>query len=683
MPLNKDQELVIKKNIKLKKKKCTREKRQTRANTIAKPFIEDASELLASTPAGLEIIEKANQIISNLFIAKSGVAENAGNGLYIAATTSPLHIVKNQVITWFSGKVEFYNASSESQKSAQCYTIGLGNTKKNAALVIISNPRDQATMGCAHFANHSTNANCRLGYLKSSNGINGVFLESTKNILIPPGYALEFVFDYGSSAQNIHHIEGPCHYFPHIKPMSHFEEKDDALIKPSYLQTEPEQGEQTTKQQDPKPGFFDNPQSTQPATPLKAALNYYVEKPGKILGDIRAKDITDIVECMTKESQLDLFNMCMMALLKPDKNIALLKSELIFYNQILDKLVSKEHDKVPNYFNNEVVMGKKSKVNDVKQITDLAEKLLPKDLFCVIEQPEEAIFSNLFDRKELYYFIKTMPELNKTRWLLMYIVPSSTKDQNDKIIFIDPEGLVLDKVSKQWFLGLDMSDKEIYFCHSWFAFRKDSKAPDYTYAICTSMAKLLHQGHKVTLEKIDGVDQKINAAGKKIFSEAGHYNFSFVPFNEESKHLSKLLVAYPETTSKLTFTAQEERLSKFIKKQQAAADEHGKTTTKDVVYKKPASPCFFSNEEPVAKKAATNIIEPLEAVLFFYLPELKGLEEKIESIRQATSEQQNEIWTLCNPEKIYEPNFAILNGKIDEIFQATTSQEVDKKVVCP
>jgi hypothetical protein len=58
---------------------------------------------LASTPAGLEIIEKANPILSNLFIAKSGVAENAGNGLYIVATTSPIHILKkpsNHLVQW-------------------------------------------------------------------------------------------------------------------------------------------------------------------------------------------------------------------------------------------------------------------------------------------------------------------------------------------------------------------------------------------------------------------------------------------------------------------------------------------------------------------------------------------------------------------------------------------------------
>jgi len=333
-------------------------------------------------------------------------------------------------------------------------------------------------------------------------------------------------------------------------------------------------------------------------------------------------------------------------------------------------------------------MSKKSKVNEVEKIKDLAEKLLPKDLFCVIEQPEDAMFSNLFDRKELYYFIKTIPELNKTRWLLMYIVPSSTEDQNNKIIFIDPEGLVLDKVSKQWFSGLDMSNTEISFCHSWFAFRKDSKAPDYTYAICASIANFLHQGHEVELTKIDDLDQKIDAAGKKIFSEAGHYNFSFVHFDKESKHLSKLLVTYPETTSKLTFTEQEKRLSRFIKRQQenalqASADEHGKATTKEVVYKKPASPCFFSKEEPIHKKAAIDI-DTLETILFFHLSELLFFEDnQIKSIRKATPSQQDEIWALCDPAQVKEPNIGILKEKMDEVFKATTSQEVAQNVVRP
>lgn len=684
MPFNKDQEIVIKKNIQLKKKKYIPDERQTRSTTIAKPFIEDANELLASTPAGLEIIKKSSQIISNLFIAKSGVAENAGNGLYIIATTSPIRIVKNQVITWFSGKVEFYDASSERQKSAQCYTIGLGNTKKNVAPVIISNPCDQTIMGWAHFANHSTNANCRLGYVKSSNGINGVFLESTKDTLIPPGYALEFVFDYGSSAQTIHHIDGACHYFPHIIPMSHFEEQDEALVEPDYLQIKQEQSEQTIKQQDLTSEFFDNLQSAQLAPTLKAALNYYSEKPGKILGDIRAEDISDIVDCMTEENQLDLFHMCMMVLFKPDKNMALLKSELIFYKKILDKLVFNEDDKAANGFTNGVVMGKKNKVNDVKKITDLAEKFLPKDRFCVIEQPEDAIFSKLFKRKELYYFIKTMPELDTTRWLLMFISPASSQDQNNKIIFIDPEGLVLDKVSKQWFSGLDISNTDIYFCHSWFKFRKDSKAPDYTYAICISIAKLLHEGHEVTLEEIDGLDLKIDTAGKKIFSKAGHYNFNYVLFNEESKYLSKLLVTYPETTSKLTFPDQEKYLSEFIKKQQDNASQaSADKTTKDVVYKKPASPCFFSKEEPVAKKAATNIIDALETVLFFYIKELNVSGEEIKSIKNATPEQQDEIWALCNPEEVDELDFAILKDKINKIFPAATRHEDDTKTIRP
>lgn len=212
-------------------------RKSTRAAGSAVPHINNATDLLLTSEAGNRVFLESTQFSSNLSISKSGIAA-AGNGLYVMANDSDIILEAGQIITWFSGQVEFYDEKNFPQMITKQYTIGLGASVRQAAPVIISNPQDYNLMGCAHFANHSTKPNCVLDYLQGTNGINAVVLKIKKKTIVPQGYALELVFNYGKSAMHIHNIEGVCDYIPAPKTIEQLLIEDAnyyANIYPEYL----------------------------------------------------------------------------------------------------------------------------------------------------------------------------------------------------------------------------------------------------------------------------------------------------------------------------------------------------------------------------------------------------------------------------------------------------------------
>lgn len=187
---------------------------KTRALNRAQPNITSATELLLTTKAGINIFTDATVFTENLFIGRSQIVGNAGNGLYIVAKTNDLFIKKGHIITWFNGEIVFLDKHAVTSAETQQYTIGLGSSIKTASQVIISRPDDHNLFGCAHLANHSTSPNSKLKYLQGENGVNGVLLITNRAIHLKRGEALEMVFDYNTSAVNVHHIFSPYAYQP-------------------------------------------------------------------------------------------------------------------------------------------------------------------------------------------------------------------------------------------------------------------------------------------------------------------------------------------------------------------------------------------------------------------------------------------------------------------------------------
>lgn len=194
----------------------------TRGSAPAKPPIENATALLCTSTRGQKILEASSSIIEKLCISNSDASPNAGNGLWLLSPESDTAFKNSQVITWFSGTVEFFNKDNAEQASAERYTIGLGSTMMNAAQVIISDPNDYNLEGCAHFANHSTRPNCKLDYLRNrqTNSVIAVLLILNQDIIVPQGHALELVFDYANSAAINHGILTACDYNPKPKPIN-------------------------------------------------------------------------------------------------------------------------------------------------------------------------------------------------------------------------------------------------------------------------------------------------------------------------------------------------------------------------------------------------------------------------------------------------------------------------------
>ena len=197
--------------------------RETRYTDFAKPHIGHTTDLFCSTKQGLDMYTKACDFSSLLCIAKSDVSINAGSGLYIIAKNNNLNIKKGP-ITWFSGKIVFADKSDMEQKLLRCYTVGLGSLMRNAAQVILSDPDDYNLLGCAHLANHSTNPNCKLTYVQSTDDVIATILELKKDTVIHQGDALELVFNYGKSAITVHGIEDDCNYIPMPKPIEQLQD---------------------------------------------------------------------------------------------------------------------------------------------------------------------------------------------------------------------------------------------------------------------------------------------------------------------------------------------------------------------------------------------------------------------------------------------------------------------------
>ena len=183
------------------------------------PYIQEANDLLFSHKKARIKILRALDFAENLCISKSDVAENAGNGLYIVAKKSDLQLKKGHVITWFNGKVEYYNPDDERQLDSMCYTVPLGSSFRNASQIILTNPQDYNLKGCGQFANHSKKPNATLSYVQGETSVIGVTLILNKDTLIRQGYALEIVFNYGQSSYTVHHLPSENNYSPQPKPI--------------------------------------------------------------------------------------------------------------------------------------------------------------------------------------------------------------------------------------------------------------------------------------------------------------------------------------------------------------------------------------------------------------------------------------------------------------------------------
>lgn len=190
------------------------------ARDTASPYLTDATDLLSSSKHGLSILEKALNFSEHLCIAKSDADENAGNGLYMVASETDLHLKKGQVLTWFSGKVVFADKDDPEQIKCRSYSVGLGYSIKNTASIILSDPMNFSLLGCGHRVNHSRHPNCRLEFIEGPEGIIGSILVLNKDIILQQGEALELVFNYGNSATTIHGLSEDCTYNPSPKPIA-------------------------------------------------------------------------------------------------------------------------------------------------------------------------------------------------------------------------------------------------------------------------------------------------------------------------------------------------------------------------------------------------------------------------------------------------------------------------------
>lgn len=555
----------------------------TRAASAAQPQIGDATNLLLSTQTGIRIFEKSSSLSDNLLIRKSGVADEAGNGLYIAAKTSDLRIEAEQVITWFSGEIQYADIKNPKQLKAKCYTIGLGSTKKNAAQVIISDPDNRNLLGCAHFANHSTKPNCKLQYLEGDNGIIAVLLVATKGFTLPQDHALELVFDYGSSAVNIHGIVGDCDYHPHVIPMLHFDEEDG---KTSFLMPYP------------------------------------------------------------------------------------------------DDTIDTHFMGFSNHFY-EAEMRKKLET-DSSQMQELAQKSLPEDSFSLITTPERGVFRKLFDRQELFYFIRLAPDLDKMSWILMGVLRTKSKN---KIYFFDPEGLLLDKVSQEWFSGLDLTSTEIYFFHSWFAYnRMEDKG--YSRTICVALAKLLSELNNFLVQPVEIESRSVVYAQ---FPEAAHSNFDFVPYDEISTLLSELLVHYPERRSSLLPKDIKQNIStinaflledKEIQVPQLlpmGSDSEGKELTQIVMPQTVTnSSSFFSKEVPKQKREKIDVdVSTLAKLLHAFCPNIPYSKMAIQTLLESGSAaDQLKLWDFCNQTEKSPESLKSLEELFLELFTVDSSSSL-------
>jgi hypothetical protein len=167
---------------------------------------------------------------------------------------------------------------------------------------------------------------------------------------------LEFLFDYGTSAKLTHNINGKCNYFPHVRPISHFEETevattlDDASKNPSQaffldqfgiwdedqepLETSHTEHEVPQQQQTKKKlslTFFDKPRSQQCCLHLKNALDYLLDK---LVDSITESEICIILEYASEDTQSNLLSLCVAAISKCG-SIEPLKTELIKQKELI------------------------------------------------------------------------------------------------------------------------------------------------------------------------------------------------------------------------------------------------------------------------------------------------------------------------------------------------------------
>lgn len=189
----------------------------------AHPYFTDANALLTSNSHGLSILNKAINFSEYLCIAQSDAGPEAGHGLYMVAKTKDLYLKKGQIVTWFSGKIVFFDKDDLEQIQMRDYTIPLDYSITNSASIIISDPMNFSLFGCGHRVNHSRHPNCRLKFIEGPGGVIGSILALNQDIMIPNGHALELVFDYGHSATTIHGLSDDCFYQPSPKLIAELE----------------------------------------------------------------------------------------------------------------------------------------------------------------------------------------------------------------------------------------------------------------------------------------------------------------------------------------------------------------------------------------------------------------------------------------------------------------------------
>lgn len=210
-------------------------------------------------------------------------------------------------------------------------------------------------------------------------------------------------------------------------------------------------------------------------------------------------------------------------------------------------------------------MPKKSNEYTVDQMGQIAQQFLPASTFNILVDPEKDTFANLGQRPETFFFIQLHLELGQIFWILMHF------DRETRVISLfDPEGLLLNKVSPQWFSNPTLASHQINLCHSWFVFSKFSGEPEYqkTGVICAELAKSIHVKARLGLTPIEALPKRARWPLEIVDCNLT----SIVPVaGEDVTALTTLVVQHPERISSVPPHNRAEAIAKIVASQQLQA----------------------------------------------------------------------------------------------------------------
>lgn len=321
-------------------------------------------------------------------------------------------------------------------------------------------------------------------------------------------------------------------------------------------------------------------------------------------------------------------------------------------------------------------MPKNITKSPVEHMLESASALLLPNTFEIITNPESGVLSEIFSKATPFYFIQCTPELGKTVWITLFHARS---DQGKSILyFLDPEGLLLERIDSKWFAGCSLEDVEINCALSWFVSSSTKGASQHTAILCGALAKLLLEGkikrdtllkHNLKPEDLKRAEEifplsrfpKVVYLNLCINAEYGNKNANILTLTQ---NVSSLLVPYPEAASKLRWSARVNILLDLIPRNQVPTESDLDGASTKATANSPASTLSFFSDAPEPKKPRQDPSLMMLA-LTFYTDELNITLEEINSL---TSENLLPLMHMYNEKNGEFYNLDLLKGELWRIL---------------